>query len=76
MLNATTTSIEQHQPNKGRDSGTWDIGTVKKPRDIQNVQYWFARVLEDLCKAKQVKEGNDKIRELHIKCSIEPEEYN
>ncbi|RHZ55241.1 hypothetical protein Glove_417g18 [Diversispora epigaea] len=27
------------KPNKGKDSGTWDIGTVKKPRDIQNVQY-------------------------------------
>ncbi|RHZ54642.1 hypothetical protein Glove_425g16 [Diversispora epigaea] len=28
-------------PNKGKDSGTWDIETVKKPRDIQNVQYWL-----------------------------------
>ncbi|RHZ75188.1 hypothetical protein Glove_217g263 [Diversispora epigaea] len=31
--------IYLYKPNKGRDSGTWDIGTIKKPRDIQNVQY-------------------------------------
>ncbi|RHZ57019.1 hypothetical protein Glove_395g64 [Diversispora epigaea] len=31
-----TILIYLYKPNKGRDSGTWDIGTVKKPRDIQN----------------------------------------
>ncbi|RHZ78259.1 hypothetical protein Glove_166g30 [Diversispora epigaea] len=61
-LNSPGILIYLYKPNKGRDSETCDIGTVKKPRDIQNVQYWIQVVA-----LKNNKRGIDgKIRILSI----------